>query len=306
MRLIGVAQQQWAPLRRKYNLFYHHHEAELSADQFAAVDEPFLTWDFNLRAHDKSLIGSVNRNFAGLGRELFTDTGVYVLRMDSARLFSHPDSKKESETLAPSMTLDQRAVMLATAVSIDFDYFSRHGGTGPGLLPLMMVEGGAGSLGTGAAGAAGSEAAGIGASTAAGAIGEATTAAGVGAITRGVGGMSTEAAGGAVTGAGAAAGMGAMRGIGGWDDQSPQDNSQAGGLGGGASPSDFGAWNEDGTSKDDWDQWGGGGGGGDGGGGDGSGGLPSPGVGDASGGGVGGGEGAGEILDGVISSIFGL
>lgn len=28
------------------------------------------------------------------------------------------------------MTLDQRAVLLSTAVSIDFDYFSRHSGRG--------------------------------------------------------------------------------------------------------------------------------------------------------------------------------
>jgi hypothetical protein len=121
MRVIGEAQQQWAPLRRKYNLFtYHHspnqatemgtqkipleqtglsnaqqmqiaHTAEGYRDfgefsQFAYVDEPFLSWDFSLRSADSRLIGSVNRDFVGFAREIFTDTGVYALRMDSAAL----------------------------------------------------------------------------------------------------------------------------------------------------------------------------------------------------------------------------
>ena len=39
------------------------------------------------------------------------------------------------------MTLDERAVMLATAVSIDFDYFSRHSGRG-GFMPYGVFGGG--------------------------------------------------------------------------------------------------------------------------------------------------------------------
>ncbi|KAH3355277.1 hypothetical protein KXV52_007296, partial [Aspergillus fumigatus] len=172
MRVIGEAQQQWAPLRRKYNLFTYHH-SPLSATemgtqrlplsqtglsnsqqmqltqtnasgqdvgeyhQFAYVDEPFLSWDFSLRSADNRLIGSVNRNFVGFARELFTDTGVYALRMDSAALGSEDLTTR---TNAPTgMTLDQRAVMLATAVSIDFDYFSRHSGAGGfGFMPIWF------------------------------------------------------------------------------------------------------------------------------------------------------------------------
>jgi hypothetical protein len=144
-----------------------------------------------------NLIGSINRNFRGFGREIFTDTGQYVLRMDAASpettniknseavhwfphrkqqlVLQNPFGRKETVGLQeyvrrldgmprsvalahmervkdlaeredqsvqadgmslvavprPSvsgLTLDQRAVMLATAVSIDFDYFSRHSG----------------------------------------------------------------------------------------------------------------------------------------------------------------------------------
>jgi len=117
MRIIGRAEQQWAPLRRKYNLFVHRlglntaaksdsqqspsphqplsnaqamdltpYNDEGQYDQCAFVDEPFLSWDFSLLSADSKLIGSVNRNFAGFGREILTDAGVYALRMDSAGL----------------------------------------------------------------------------------------------------------------------------------------------------------------------------------------------------------------------------
>ena len=153
-----------------------------------------------------NLIGSINRNFRGFGREIMTDTGQYVLRMDAAspettniqssgvvshfprrqvELIAPPPSsssrkransfgkpgkssskivdlqgyvqqlnkseksdqarlkrglslqKKEpnvqliERTGAKGLTLDQRAVMLATAVSIDFDYFSHKSGYSP-------------------------------------------------------------------------------------------------------------------------------------------------------------------------------
>ena len=108
--------------------------------QFAYVDEPFLSWDFSLRSADDKLVGSVNRNFAGFGREIFTDTGVYALRMDSAseNQGQSPQAQTNGETTTVEsgcgrgMTLDERAVMLATAVTIDFDYFSRHSGHGGG------------------------------------------------------------------------------------------------------------------------------------------------------------------------------
>lgn len=44
--------------------------------QFAKVDSGFLAWDFWLKDKDDRLLASINRNFRGLGRELFTDTGM--------------------------------------------------------------------------------------------------------------------------------------------------------------------------------------------------------------------------------------
>ncbi|KAH2491363.1 hypothetical protein KXW70_004938 [Aspergillus fumigatus] len=234
MRVIGEAQQQWAPLRRKYNLFTYHH-SPLSATemgtqrlplsqtglsnsqqmqltqtnasgqdvgeyhQFAYVDEPFLSWDFSLRSADNRLIGSVNRNFVGFARELFTDTGVYALRMDSAALGSEDLTTR---TNAPTgMTLDQRAVMLATAVSIDFDYFSRHSGAGGfGFMPIWFpgIGGEAAAGGAAAGGAAAGEAGAVG-EAAAGTIGRAGAAEGI-----------AEGAAAGAAGAGAMAGYDAL------------------------------------------------------------------------------------------------
>ncbi|KAJ5958768.1 uncharacterized protein N7479_005918 [Penicillium vulpinum] len=228
MRVIGEAQQQWAPLRRKYNLFTYHQSPNLETDmgthdislsnsglsraqqtelmqrsnqdqgqfnQFAYVDEPFLSWDFSLKSAENQLIGSVNRNFSGFAREIFTDTGVYAMRMDSAALGTETSPSNKSL----GMTLDQRAVMLATAVSIDFDYFSRQHGHGVfGFASPGFMGGHAPAGGATAGGAAAGEAGAVG-GVAAGTLERAGT----------VGGMPSGMVGGATT-AGAMAGYEAM------------------------------------------------------------------------------------------------
>ncbi|KAL9124015.1 MAG: hypothetical protein Q9217_006614 [Psora testacea] len=243
MRIIGEAQQQWAPLRRKYNLFVHRDSHDpstpqltsgdlpLSASkelqpsspeapnsggefaQFAYVDEPFLSWDFSLLTSDSKLLGSVNRNFTGFGREIFTDTGVYALRMDSAGLAQEPahliskTGQQAGPVEGPGMTLDQRAVMLATAVSVDFDYFSRKSGGGGmmgGFWPVWLPGGG---------GTAGAEAG-----------AEAGAVEGAGGATQGIEGAAGRAGEGGVAGAGTMAGYEAMqRGVYGSDESSRPD-----------------------------------------------------------------------------------
>ncbi|KAJ5145862.1 uncharacterized protein N7515_000426 [Penicillium bovifimosum] len=297
MRVIGEAQQQWAPLRRKYNLFTHHKSPNSATDmgnqnftlsksglseaqqmqlmqtsnqdqgqfnQFAYVDEPFLSWDFSLKSADNQLIGSVNRNFSGFAREIFTDTGVYALRMDSANQVTERSHNNEYQ----SLTLDQRAVMLATAVSIDFDYFSRHSGSSGafGFMPFWFPGMGGASTAEGAAagGAAGGAAAGE-----AGAVGEAAA----GTLGRaGAAGMPGGMAAGA-TGAGTLAGYDAMHRGASADPNAPAQPDQPGWGqepmdGWGQEPmDDYGQPNES-QDEDPWggDFWGGGGDEGDGGG----------------------------------------
>ncbi|WVQ66057.1 uncharacterized protein L199_004235 [Kwoniella botswanensis] len=152
--LVGEAQQQWHPWRRRYNLFQRREEETFK--QFAKVDSGFLAWDFWLKDRDDRLVASINRNFRGIGRELFTDTGQYVIRFDAAgtELDLPPGSNinvQGQSLILPEgkeggLTLDQRAMTLATAVSIDFDYFSRHSGSGGMGFPFVFWGGGDGGV----------------------------------------------------------------------------------------------------------------------------------------------------------------
>lgn len=123
--IIGESVQSWHPWRRRYNLFKADSPEEFS--QFGAIDARFLSFDFPVRDEEGVVIGAVDRNWVGLGRELFTDTGVYIIRMDPASFAGMQDYYPQ---VGGPLTLDQRAILLANAVSIDFDYFSRHSNQG--------------------------------------------------------------------------------------------------------------------------------------------------------------------------------
>ena len=90
------------------------HGREFSQKQFAVIDEGFLAWDFHVRDASDKIISVINRHFVGFAREIFTDTGSYALHMDSVMDAPRP------------LSLDERAVLIACAVNIDIDYFSRH------------------------------------------------------------------------------------------------------------------------------------------------------------------------------------
>jgi hypothetical protein len=103
--------------------------------QFGRIDAGFLAWDFWIKdrddreqpylliynSHIPGLIGTINRNFRGIGRELFTDTGQYVIRFDSAgmELDLPPGSElsmQGQKLILPTsgesgLTLDQRAMV---------------------------------------------------------------------------------------------------------------------------------------------------------------------------------------------------
>ncbi|KAJ3266870.1 hypothetical protein HDU77_009330 [Chytriomyces hyalinus] len=119
--IIGEVKQVWHPLRRKYDLF-------LKNKQFAIIEAGFLAWDFVIEGeHPGEVLAAVNRNFAGFAREIFTDTGVYAIHMDNI----------ENKTRA--LSLDERAVILGCAITIDIDYFSRHSDHGSGMLPFLFM-----------------------------------------------------------------------------------------------------------------------------------------------------------------------
>ncbi|GEM06739.1 scramblase family protein [Rhodotorula toruloides] len=183
--LIGESQQEWHIYRRRYNHFVKRGDEMI---QFANTDAGFLAWDFSVRDEEGKVVGSINRNFAGFARELFTDTGHYVIRFEGvvdelnprleapapSGMLPSPGSSAPSTALTPSsaassnppietppsLPLDRRAVLLATAVTADIDYFSRQRGGlmgGGGMfMPIPIPMGG---MSGGAAGEAGEAAA---------------------------------------------------------------------------------------------------------------------------------------------------
>lgn len=134
---IGESVQKWHLWRRKYNLFKLEDDATDLYEQFGGIDSGFLAFDFPVYNGNGDVVASVDRNWVGLGRELFTDTGVYIIRMDPA---SFAGLGHLYPSVAGPLTLDQRAILLGNAVSIDFDYFSRHSRTGGGFLTFSDWE----------------------------------------------------------------------------------------------------------------------------------------------------------------------
>ncbi|CAH9122376.1 unnamed protein product [Cuscuta epithymum] len=127
---IGVVHRRWHLWKRIYDLY-------LGNDQFAVVENPgFWNWTFTLKDIDGNVLAQIDRDWRGFGFEIFTDAGQYVIQ------FGKTDSSnasvggiQELDVVRP-LTLSERAVAVALAVSLDNDYFSRHGGWG---IPFVEV-----------------------------------------------------------------------------------------------------------------------------------------------------------------------
>ncbi|CAI5988381.1 unnamed protein product [Closterium sp. NIES-64] len=129
-----------------------------SKQQFARVVNPgFWWWSFALCDAEGQRIAGITRNWRGLGFEVFTDAGQYVVRFGSVRHWQQQQRDKREQreregregeeekaqqyhqpwfsteadegpvlSVARPLSLLERAVCLALAVSLDNDYFSRH------------------------------------------------------------------------------------------------------------------------------------------------------------------------------------
>ncbi|CAK8576959.1 unnamed protein product [Lathyrus sativus] len=129
---IGVVHRRWHLWRRLYDLY-------LGNKQFAVVENPGLwNWTFTLKDIDGEVLAQIDRDWRGFGFEILTDAGQYVIRFGG----SDPSSKIglanaiQDLDVGRPLTLAERAVAVALAISLDNDYFSRHGGWG---LPFFDV-----------------------------------------------------------------------------------------------------------------------------------------------------------------------
>ncbi|ESW03532.1 hypothetical protein PHAVU_011G021500 [Phaseolus vulgaris] len=130
---VGVVHRRWHLWRRIYDLY-------LGNKQFAVVENPGLwNWTFTLKGINGEVLAQIDRDWRGFGFEILTDAGQYVIRFGS----SDPSSKIglanaiEDLEVSRTLTLAERAVTVALAISLDNDYFSRHGGWG---LPFLVAE----------------------------------------------------------------------------------------------------------------------------------------------------------------------
>jgi hypothetical protein len=140
------AQQLWHLWRRRYDLFLRdapepilskpgepQPEPELDRfAQFAKIDEGFWAWQFTLRGSRGEELASISRAFRGFGREIFTDTGQYTVSFSPLPPSAEDNTPREPIVMR-ELSLQERALVLAMAVNVDFDYFSRHSEGGPGL-----------------------------------------------------------------------------------------------------------------------------------------------------------------------------
>lgn len=128
---VGVVHRRWHLWRRIYDLY-------LGNKQFAVVENPgFWNWTFTLKDEDDKVLAQIDRDWRGVGFELFTDAGQYVIRFgdDSSPKSGLAAAIQKLEVARP-LTMSERAVAVALAVSLDNDYFSRSGGWG---LPILIA-----------------------------------------------------------------------------------------------------------------------------------------------------------------------
>lgn len=121
---VGVVHRRWHLWRRVYDLY-------LGNKQFAVVENPGLwNWTFTLKDIDGQVLAQIDRDWRGFGFEIFTDAGQYVIRFGSSDSISKtgPASMIQELDVIRPLTLSERAITVALAISLDNDYFSRHGG----------------------------------------------------------------------------------------------------------------------------------------------------------------------------------
>lgn len=171
-KVIGECHRRWHLWKRIYDVY-------IGNKQFATVENPgFWNWNFTLMDDRGGVLAEIDRSWRGFGYEFLTDAGQYVIRFgdvlpkasiqhatpvsveavdrkpflltksektgaaEMQELRQAADQVDALEVVRP-LSLTERAVALALAVSLDNDYFSRHSQTGVGMpmpIPFYTSE----------------------------------------------------------------------------------------------------------------------------------------------------------------------
>ena len=99
-------------VRRRFGLLYKIYDLEDDEGPFAQIQGPlWRPWTFRVIDGDGAEVARISKKWSGLGREYFTDADNFLLDFGEV-----------------SWSLNQRAVIFAAAMSIDFDFFENNNG----------------------------------------------------------------------------------------------------------------------------------------------------------------------------------
>ncbi len=106
-RPVGRVERRFGVLYKKYDLL------DATGVRFARVNAPrWRLWTFPVEGEDGVSSATISKKWGGVLREVFTDADTYRVEFGGA-----------------NWTDEQRAVILATAISIDFDFFENTQGS---------------------------------------------------------------------------------------------------------------------------------------------------------------------------------
>lgn len=167
---IGECHGRWHLWKRIYDVY-------IGNKQFATVENPGLwNWTFTVKDNNGEVLAEIDRNWRGFGFEFLTDAGQYAVRFgdvlpkgsshhaipvseegvdrkpillsknentggEEMKQMQEAADQVDALAVARPLSLIERAVVLALAVSLDNDYFSRHSQHGAGMpLPIPFYS----------------------------------------------------------------------------------------------------------------------------------------------------------------------
>lgn len=109
-------------VHRKFSIFFKKYEVKDPKENLIATLKSafFRIWTFPIKDAKGREAGKITKKWGGVLKEMFTDADTFAL--DYA---GHPWTKEE------------KSILLATAVSIDFDYFEENEGNGGGIFDIF-------------------------------------------------------------------------------------------------------------------------------------------------------------------------
>lgn len=104
---------RWGAAHRRFSIFYKKYDlTDEHGRVFAHIAAPFWRlWTFPLKTASGEEVGAIRKKWSGFLREAFTDSDTFLVNL--------------GET---DWSLSQRGVILAAAISIDFDFFEENQG----------------------------------------------------------------------------------------------------------------------------------------------------------------------------------